>query len=135
MQVKAIDHIHIYSADPASSVAFWERYLGATKIMETKNIHDQAVLIYQVGTQGIAFSDYPPGVTSGNTQVDAASGREGMSRGGVMHLGVNVEDVRAAVDELESAGVRVHTAPAVAHGVTFAYVEAPDGVMLELTQY
>ncbi|MEM9454478.1 MAG: VOC family protein [Myxococcota bacterium] len=135
MQVKSIDHIHIYSANPATSIAFWERHLGASKVMETKNSHDQAVLIYQVGTQGIAFSGYPPGVVPGNTQVDMALGRDGMSKGGVMHLGVNVDDVRAAVEELEGAGARVHAAPEVAHGVTFAYVEVPDGVMLELTQY
>jgi catechol 2,3-dioxygenase-like lactoylglutathione lyase family enzyme len=136
MQVKALDHIHIYSLNPAASIAFWEKHFGAKKVFETKNEHHQAVLIYQVGTAGLAFSEYPPGKVPAKAEpVGAAEGREGMSRGGVMHLGVNVEDVKAAVAELKAAGAKVHTEPAVAYGVTFAYVEAPDGVMLELTQY
>jgi catechol 2,3-dioxygenase-like lactoylglutathione lyase family enzyme len=52
-----------------------------------------------------------------------------------MHLGINVADVRSAVAELQAAGVTVHSEPAEAYGTTFAYVEAPDGVLIELTQY
>jgi catechol 2,3-dioxygenase-like lactoylglutathione lyase family enzyme len=55
--------------------------------------------------------------------------------GGVMHLGVNVTDVRAAVAELAAAGVSVHLEPVEAYGTTSAYVEAPDAVLIELTQY
>lgn len=135
MQVKAIDHIHIYGADPHASLAFWERHFGAKKLMETKNAHHQDVLIVTVGGQGMAFSEFPPGVVPPQPGVSAQAGREGMSPGGVMHLGINVDDVRAAAAELRAAGVKVHTEPAEAYGVTFAYVEAPDGVLIELTQY
>lgn len=135
MQVKAIDHIHIYGTDPRASLAFWERHFGAKKLMETKNAHHQDVLIVTVGGQGMAFSEFPPGVVPPQSGVSAQAGREGMSSGGVMHLGINVDDVRAAAAELRAAGVKVHTEPAEAYGVTFAYVEAPDGVLIELTQY
>lgn len=136
MHVKALDHIHIYGRDPHASLAFWERHFGAKKVMETKNIHHQDVLIVQVAGQGIAFSEFPPGLTPATpASVSAQAGSEGMSPVGVMHLGINVDDVRAAASELQAAGVKVHTQPAEAYGVTFAYVEAPDGVLIELTQY
>lgn len=136
MQVKSIDHIHIYSLDTAASQSFWEKHFGAKKVFETKNAHHQGVYIFQVGNQGIAFSEYPPGMAPNHpVSVGEKTGREGMGPAGVMHLGINVVDVHAAVTELKEAGVTVHTEPAVAYGTTFAYVEAPDGVLIELTQY
>lgn len=136
MQVKALDHIHVYSTAPQASVAFWERHFGAKRVMETKNAHHQAVHILQVGGQGLAFSEFPPGLAPARpVESPVHTAREGMGASGVMHLGLNVADVRAAVAELRAAGVKVHTEPAEAYGVTFAYVEAPDGVLIELTQY
>lgn len=135
MQVKALDHIHIYSRNPEASQAFWERHFSAKQVFTTKNAHHQEINIYQVGNQRLAFSAFPPGHTpSDRGEVSAEAGREGMGPGG-MHLGINVVDVKAAAAELSAAGVKVHTDPAEAYGVTFVYVEAPDGVMIELTQY
>jgi catechol 2,3-dioxygenase-like lactoylglutathione lyase family enzyme len=136
MQVKSIDHIHIYSIDIAHSQAFWERHFGAKKVFETKNAHHQAVHIFQVGNHGLALSDFPPGMAPERPiSAGSASGREGLGLGGVMHIGINVVNVHEAVVELKAAGVTVHTEPAEAYGTTFAYVEAPDGVLIELTQY
>jgi catechol 2,3-dioxygenase-like lactoylglutathione lyase family enzyme len=136
MQVKSIDHIHIYSADPAASVAFFSRHFGAQKVFETKNAHHQDVHILQVGGQGVALSAYPPGTAPKRSGLDDAEARDGVApAAGVMHLGFNVEDVAAAVRELREAGVRVHTEPDEAYGTTFAYVSTPDGVLIELTQY
>lgn len=135
MNVKSIDHIHIYSHDPAASQAFWEQHFGATKVMEAKNAHHQVIHILQVAGQGLALSEFPPGMTPAPRSVEPGAGREGLGFGGVMHLGINVADVHAAVDELEAAGVTIHSKPAEAYGTTFAYVEAPDGVLIELTQY
>lgn len=136
MQVKSIDHIHIYTLDSAASEAFWKQHFGAKQVFETKNAHHQAVHILQVGNQNLAFSDFPPGMAP-ERPISAGSvkGREGLGFGGVMHLGINVADVREAVTELKAAGITVHTEPAEAYGTTFAYVEAPDGVLIELTQY
>jgi catechol 2,3-dioxygenase-like lactoylglutathione lyase family enzyme len=54
----------------------------------------------------------------------------------VSHIGLRVADVRAALRELSAAGVRVLSEPvSEPTGLTFAYVAAPDGVVLELTQY
>ncbi len=135
MQVKSIDHIHIYSSDPAASQAFWERHFGAARVFETRNAHDQAVHILQLGGHNLALSEFPPGEAPAAPVVVDRLGREGQGFGGVMHLGFNVADVAAAVAELRAAGVKVHSEPAEAHGTIFAYVEAPDGVLIELTQY
>jgi catechol 2,3-dioxygenase-like lactoylglutathione lyase family enzyme len=136
MQVKSLDHIHIYSLTPDNSVAFWQRHFGAEKMLETKNNHDQAVRILRVGGQNLAFSGFPPDMLPGKpVTVSRTAGSNGLGFGGVMHLGINVADVRAAAAELRAGGVTVHSEPAEAHGVIFAYVEAPDGVRVELTQY
>ena len=136
MHVKSIDHIHIYAADPAASVEFFCRHFGAQKVFETKNAHHQQVSILQVGGQGIALSEYPPGTPPKTPALSEAEAREGMGpAAGIMHLGFNVEDVAAAVRELRDAGVRVHTEPDEAYGTTFAYCSTPDGVVIELTQY
>lgn len=136
MQIKAIDHLHIYSTQLKESVAFWERHFGAKKLLETKNSHHQEVLIFQVGGQNVAFSDFPPGqVPAQPVEITPEAAREGKGLGGVMHLGFNVADVRAAVAKLRAAGVKVLTEPEEAYGVTSAYISAPDNILIELTQY
>ena len=136
MQIKSIDHIHIYSLLPEQSVEFWKRNFAGEKVFETKNHLHQAVVILRVGGQNLAFSEFPPELVPGAPpQVSAAAGRTGTGPAGVMHLGINVADIRAAVAELDAAGVPVHLQPIEAYGTTSAYVEAPDGVLIELTQY
>jgi catechol 2,3-dioxygenase-like lactoylglutathione lyase family enzyme len=47
-----------------------------------------------------------------------------------------VADVRTALEELSSSGVRVLSQPVEEpSGLTYAYLAAPDGVVVELTQY
>jgi catechol 2,3-dioxygenase-like lactoylglutathione lyase family enzyme len=135
MNVVSVDHIHIYSIDPRASIDFWKRYFGGESVFQTKNVHDQDVDLIRVGGQVLAFSEFPPGRAPAEPSVDATAGREGMSAAGVMHLGIHVDSVAAAAAELDRAGVLVYGEPAGAHGVTFAYVQAPDGVLVELTEY
>ena len=138
MHVKALDHIHIYSLHLDRSVEFWQRHFAAEKVFETKNNLDQAVVILRVGGQNVAFSEFPPELRPAEPpRVTAAAGSTGTGPGGsgVMHLGINVADIHAAVAELAAAGVPVHMQPTLAYGTTSAYVEAPDGVLIELTQY
>lgn len=138
MQIKALDHIHVYSLQPDRAVEFWQRHFGAEKVLETKNNLHQAVVILRVGGQHLAFSEFPPELRPAEPpKVAAAAGSTGTGAGGggVMHLGINVADIHAAVDELAAAGVPVHLQPVLAYGTTSAYVEAPDGVLIELTQY
>ena len=136
MNVKSIDHIHVYSADPAASVAFFCQHFGAEKLFDTKNAHHQDVNILKVGGQGIAFSANPPGMTPKASTLTEAEARDGVAAAaGIMHLGFHVEDVAVAVRELREAGVAVHSDPDEAYGTTFAYVSTPDGILVELTQY
>ncbi|HEU4404871.1 MAG TPA: VOC family protein [Polyangiaceae bacterium] len=135
MHVASVDHIHVYGLDPLASVAFWQRHFGGESVFQTKNVHDQDVHLVRVGAQVLAFSEFPPGRAPGPPAADAAAALEGMSAAGVMHLGVRVRDVAAAAAELRRAGVPVYGEPRAAHGVTFVYVQAPDGVLVELTEY
>jgi len=135
MNVKSLDHIHIGCRDVERALGYYRRHFQAKDVAVLKNIHGQALTLIDVGGKVLALSDFPPGVELPATAPDPDAAREGVSRGGVMHLGINVEDVVAAVTELRAAGEPIHAEPVTAEGVTFAYVEAPDGVLIELTQY
>jgi catechol 2,3-dioxygenase-like lactoylglutathione lyase family enzyme len=55
---------------------------------------------------------------------------------GIAHFGLRVASVEAAVGELAAAGVRVLSEPVrEPSGLSYAYIAAPDGVVVELTEY
>ena len=51
------------------------------------------------------------------------------------HLGLNVDDLDDRVRRLTAAGVEILTPPTQSSGLRYAYIAAPDGVVLELTEY
>lgn len=54
---------------------------------------------------------------------------------GLDHIGLRVEDVVAAVKELESKEAKIIMQPRSNGHATIAFVEAPDGVSVELVSY
>jgi catechol 2,3-dioxygenase-like lactoylglutathione lyase family enzyme len=58
-----------------------------------------------------------------------------LNRLGLEHFGFDVEDLKAELDRLERAGIRiVLPATEVVGGTRLAYIEGPDGVLIELVQ-
>jgi lactoylglutathione lyase len=54
----------------------------------------------------------------------------------VAHFGLRVANVDAAIAELSASGVPILSRPVQERsGLTYAYIAAPDGVVVELTQY
>ena len=55
---------------------------------------------------------------------------------GVAHFGLRVENVENGLEELRAANVEVlGELVREKSGLTYAYIAAPDGVVIELTQY
>ena len=55
---------------------------------------------------------------------------------GISHFGLRVASVEAALEELREAHVEILSLPVTEEsGLTYAYISAPDGVVIELTQY
>ncbi len=135
------DHVHIYSADPEVALKFWQQAMGAEPVGD---LGDVRLLI--LGGQFLAISAFP----EGNEPAEAGEIGDGaFKRGlGVAHVGINVDDIQALLPRLEAHGAVVHTAfregselrgapsdPGESSPLRYVYFTAPDGVIVELTQY
>lgn len=128
MTVMSFDHIHLYTADPAATLAFWCGALGAERVGA---LGDITLLI--LGGQFIAVSEFPPDIEPRDPPADGHGAvRAGF---GVAHVGLNVDDLRRLLPRLEAAGARAHGAVRDQPPVRFVYLTGPDGVVIELTQY
>ena len=134
MHVESLDHLHIYAANPEASVAFYEKHFGAKSVHRNSNANGDTRIFLALGGQILVIGDFPAGLAPAKPP---EAGDGAYSNGfGVAHFGLRVADVRAAVAELEVAGVPVLGQPnEEASGLTYAYIAAPDGVVIELTQY
>lgn len=134
MRVESLDHIHIYGRDADSSAAFYQNHFGATEVSRDQNAHGQTRIFLLLGKQLVVLSPFPPDIAPA---APPAAGDGAYAHGfGVAHFGLRVDDVEEAVGELSAVGVTILGGPThEAAGLSYAYVAAPDGVVIELTQY
>jgi catechol 2,3-dioxygenase-like lactoylglutathione lyase family enzyme len=134
MQVKSLDHIHIYAVDPEESARFYTQNFQAQPINRDTNVNGDTRIFIELGGQVLVVGSFPRGhVPEPPPEAGDGAYRHGF---GVAHFGVCVDDVDAAISELSASGVRVLSPPVrESSGLTYAYVAAPDGVIVELTQY
>lgn len=131
--IASFDHIHIYTADLPSSLSFYRNVLGAELVGAIPNSHSGHNHVLLLAGQYLVFSTYPPGMTP---QQPASHGDGALSHGfGVAHLGLNVHWLEPVITRLEDAGFQLHTSPRGEGVVRYVYFTAPDGVVIELTQY
>jgi catechol 2,3-dioxygenase-like lactoylglutathione lyase family enzyme len=134
MQIKSLDHIHIYAAEPEESVRFWTDHFDAKLLFRNTNNNGDVRVFLSLGGQVLVLGSFPDGLAAASPP-DAGDGayRHGF---GVAHFGLRVEDVDSAIAELSGAGVRVLSdVVREPSGLSYAYVAAPDGVVVELTEY
>jgi catechol 2,3-dioxygenase-like lactoylglutathione lyase family enzyme len=134
MKVKSLDHIHIYAAEPEKSARFYEHHFEAKPVHHNTNANGDTRIFLALGGQIVVLGSFPSGLAPAPPP-EAGDGayRHGF---GVAHFGLRVEDVGTAVAELSAAGVRILSPPVrEPSGLTYAYIAAPDGVVVELTQY
>jgi len=129
MPVFTFEHIHIVSADPTNAAKWYEAAFGAKIISVPKfpDGRDRAevrlegfrILIRSPRTESLPSEDSP------------------MSRRGIEHFGIRVDNMDAAVAHLKSKGVPLLDGPKLSlpSGYTVAFVMAPDNVLIELLQY
>ncbi|MCA9670506.1 MAG: VOC family protein [Myxococcales bacterium] len=133
MNVTAFDHVHIYARDVEHTIAFYQRCFGAEPVGTLAAGDGRVHRFVILGGQYIAISPFPatmqprdaPPVGDGAVQ----------SGFGIAHVGLNVDDIDAAVAHLRRNGVDVHGDVAGAGALRYVYASAPDGVIVELTQY
>ena len=134
MQVKSLDHIHIYGAEPEESARFYTHHFEAKPVLRNTNANGDTRIFLALGGQVLVLGSFPKGhAPAPPPEAGDGAYRHGF---GVAHFGLRVADVDAAVAELSASGVRVlGEAVQEASGLRYAYVAAPDGVVVELTQY
>lgn len=134
MQVRSLDHIHIYAAEPERSARFYMDRFDAKELFRNTNVNGDLRIFLSLGGQVVVVGSLPTGLPPAPPP-EAAAGAHGHGFG-VAHFGLRVEDVEAAIAELSGSGVRILSEVVrEPSGLTYGYVEAPDGVVLELTQY
>ena len=134
MQVKSLDHIHIYAAEPEESARFYTDHFEAKPIHRNTNVNGDDRIFLALGGQVLVVGSFPGGhAPAAPPEPGDGAYRHGF---GVAHIGLRVADVDAALAELTDSGVRVLSQPVrEPSGLRYAYIAAPDGVIVELTQY
>ena len=130
--ITSLDHIHIHAADPYATIRFYESCLGAEhlgSIPSGEGGRNHGVLL---GGQLLVISEFPPGMAP----VDPPAVGEGALRAGfgVAHFGLQTTDLDGLLVRLREAGVHLHADPRRSGSIRYAYVTAPDGVVIELVE-
>jgi catechol 2,3-dioxygenase-like lactoylglutathione lyase family enzyme len=133
MKIHRLDHIHVYSEDPASSVHFYETCFGAEAIGETRTSRGGTMYFLRLGGLALVLAPYPPGAEPGTPSAYADGAYQHAF--GVAHFGLHVENLEDAVATVRRLGATILSEPREHAGLRFAYVGAPDGVVIELLQY
>ncbi len=130
--ISALDHIHIYAADPEASLAFYRRHFGAETLGTLPNRAGTGNHFLILGGQYLVISAFPPSMEPR----EAPEPGDGALRTGygVAHFGLQTDDLEGLVATLERADVHVHAPPTGQGAIRYAYISAPDGVVIELVQ-
>jgi catechol 2,3-dioxygenase-like lactoylglutathione lyase family enzyme len=133
MKIHRLDHIHIYSVDPEGSARFYTEVFGAHAIGEAQSSRGGAMHFLRLGGLALVLAPYPPGVEPG---VPPRYGDGAYQHGfGVAHFGLHVDNLEDAVESVRQLGGKILSEPKENAGLRFAYVGAPDGVIIELLEY
>lgn len=117
----------VYVADVEASLAFFERAFGLKRRFIAPGGGYGEL---ETGATALAFADHAT-ATDSLGQPYRAADAEPRPLG--MELGLVCDDVAASVQQAVSAGARLLKAPSVKPwGQTVAYVQAPDGTLVEL---
>ncbi len=133
MPVTNFDHIHLYSANPDETIEFYCSTLGAERVGQLPASAGHVNHLLILGGQFVAISRFPPGLEP-KPVPDAGDGAL-KSGFGVAPVGLIVDDLDTAIARLVDAGVHVHSEPRGQGPLRYVYFSAPDGVVIELTEY
>jgi lactoylglutathione lyase len=125
------DHVHLRSADPDAMGRFFETMFGAEV---KRDIYPPGTLYpgqmrvsMNVGGQKVLVAPAHPH--------DPTAAAPLFPYYGVEHIGLTVDDVDAACEELRAKGAEIAIGPLTrSPGLRLAFVRGPEGVMVELVQ-
>ena len=118
-------HVHITCTDMAGMVAFWERGFAAV-VEEYRTFSGVDGAILDIGMSAKLYLK----------KVPCEHIPDGPRRSGLEHLGMIVEDLDASLKNLALLpDTTVLCQPFLSPPVRCAYVQGPEGVMVEVMEY
>jgi len=133
MKINFFDHVHIYSRDPDASLEFYRRCFNSHPVGSFQDSHDQKNVFVSLGGNLLVIGPYPPGIKS---RKPPAAGNGALKNGyGISHFGINVKNLESSLMHLKAMGVEPFIGPESASFLNYVYIQAPDGVIIELTEY
>ena len=127
-----INHLGIATKDISEALKFWEGALGLENV-HTETVEDQKVRVAMLPIGESRIELLEP--TSEDSPISKFLEKRG---GGIHHIAVEVEDIRAALAKLKQEGARlIDETPRIgAEGclVAFVHPASANGVLLELVQ-
>jgi catechol 2,3-dioxygenase-like lactoylglutathione lyase family enzyme len=133
LKIHRLDHIHVFCLDPDASLRFYTDVFQAGVLGKAYGSDGGVRHFLRLGGLALVLAPYPQGT---DPAVPAAY-RDGIyERGyGVGHFGLHVENVDESVETVRQRGAKILAEPREFVGARFAYVGAPDGVIIELLEH
>lgn len=122
-----LHHIHIKSKDPRSSALWWIDMFGAIALPE---IEFGPMLFVPVEFDGVRFNITTPAPG----EEDSIDDPTAAPHYGLEHLGILTDDLDGDLTRFRKQGLKIYDRRPGPGGLEIAFVEAPDGVTLELMQ-
>lgn len=131
MRVYHYDHVHLRSPNPDATARFFETMFSAEA---KRDIYPPGTLYpgqmrvsLNLGGQRVLIAPTHPDNPTGSAPAFPYYGLE--------HIGLTVDDVDAACEELRQKGAEIAIGPLTrSPGLRLAFVRGPEGIMVELVQ-
>jgi catechol 2,3-dioxygenase-like lactoylglutathione lyase family enzyme len=133
MKINRLDHIHVYCSNPDASLHFYTSVFEAEMLGKAYGSDGGVRYFLRLGGLALVLAPYPPGT---EPRVPVVY-RDGIYEHGygVGHFGLHVENVDESVETARQRGAKILAEPREFVGARFAYIGAPDGVIIELLEH
>jgi catechol 2,3-dioxygenase-like lactoylglutathione lyase family enzyme len=133
MKINRLDHIHLYCSNPDVSLHFYTSVFEAEMLGKAYGSDGGVRYFLRLGGLALVLAPYPPGT---EPRVPVVY-RDGIYEHGygVGHFGLHVENVDESVETARQRGAKILAEPREFVGARFAYIGAPDGVIIELLEH
>ena len=121
------DHVHFVCRDAEGMASYFEKVFGAERVRVDENLRGARNITLQLGNCRLMVRSLRPG-----EGFDAQAPRlvEGLD-----HLGLSIDDLKAAYPVLKGRGAKFTVEPAAGvGGRLIAFVEGPENIRIELCE-
>lgn len=125
------DHIHLYASDIVFTSSWYMRVLGATVVRSRQSDGRERTDI-ELGGITIYLGDAEKLTNTLGWKLNETTPSP---RFGIDHLGFHVDDLEETAQELTARGAKITYGPKTLRpGASCLFIEAPDGVSIEIIQ-